>query len=99
MGETGVYLLAGLLVINVLTFALFGWDKLKSKGRRSRVSERRLLAQAALGGFPGAKLGQHFFRHKTVKQPFARRLNAIGWVWALLVLGSVGYWLVAGSWG
>ena len=95
MAEGGIYLLAVLLGLNVFTFALFGWDKLKSKGRRSRVSERRLLAQAALGGFPGAKLGQHFFRHKTVKQPFAQRLNAIGWVWAVLVVGGVGYWAVA----
>ena len=85
------------LGLNVFTFALFGWDKLKSKGRRSRVSERRLLAQAALGGFPGAKLGQHFFRHKTVKQPFARRLNAIGWLWAVLVVGALGYGMATGS--
>ena len=85
MGEAGIYALAVLLGLNVFTFALFGWDKLRSKGRRTRISERRLLAQAALGGVPGTKLGQHFFRHKTVKQPFARRLNAVGWVWGLLV--------------
>lgn len=97
MDKGAIYLLAVFLGLNVLTFALFGWDKLTSKGRRSRVSERRLLAQAALGGFPGAKLGQHFFRHKTAKQPFARRLNAVGWVWGALIVGAVGYWVVAGN--
>ena len=97
MGETGIYALAILLALNVWTFLAFGIDKWRSRGRRRRTSERRLLLQAFLGGFPGAKLGQYFFRHKVTKQPFARRLNAIGWVQAVLVGGGVGYWVVRGA--
>ena len=64
--------------------------------RCSGWRHRRLLAHAWLGGFPGAKLGQHFFRHKVTKQPFARRLNRVGWTWAVLGGGLAGYGVVAG---
>ena len=98
MDETGVYVLAGLLALNVWAFLAFGLDKWRSRGkRRRRTSERRLLTHAVLGGFPGAKLGQHFFRHKTTKQPFARRLNRIGWGQGVLVVGLLGYGVVTGA--
>lgn len=96
MGETGIYVLAGVLVLNVWAFLAFGFDKWRSLKKGRRTSERRLLWHAALGGFPGAKLGQYFFRHKVTKQPFARRLNAIGWLWVVLVVGAVGYGVFGG---
>ncbi len=96
MGETGLLVLSGLLALNVWAFLAFGLDKWRSRKKRSRTSERRLLAHAWLGGFPGAKLGQHFFRHKVTKQPFARRLNRVGWTWAVLGGGLAGYGVVAG---
>ncbi|WP_417206586.1 DUF1294 domain-containing protein [Antarctobacter sp.] len=70
--------LVGLAVaINLLTFALFGLDKRRSRRGAWRMSERRLLTCALLGGSVGAKIGQRVFRHKTSKQPFAGLLNAI----------------------
>ena len=91
MGETAIYALAVLLVLNLITFGLFGWDKFRSRGRRPRVSEARLLTHTFFGGFPGAKLGQYFFRHKTRKQPFASRVNRIGWLQAAVFAACLFY--------
>lgn len=73
LGTVVVYALA----INVGAFALFGWDKACARNGSWRVPESTLLGIAFLGGSPGAKLGQRFFRHKTRKQPFGTSLNLI----------------------
>lgn len=54
-----------LLVINVITFAIYGIDKLKAKKGWWRVSEFTLLMLAFAGGSLGAHLGMKAFRHKT----------------------------------
>lgn len=59
-----------LWAINGLTLLCFGWDKLRARRRKRRVSERTLLWLAAIGGSPGALLGRWLFRHKTRKRGF-----------------------------
>lgn len=63
--------------VNLVTFAVFGLDKLCARRRFRRVPERRLLMLAAVGGSFGAVAAQRSFRHKTHKQPFGNRLRAI----------------------
>lgn len=58
-------LTAGLLLINVITFAVYGYDKFCAKRGAWRVPEIRLLGLAALGGSVGALLAMFLFRHKT----------------------------------
>ena len=58
-------LLAVLVIVNLLSFALYGIDKLKAKRGAWRISEATLLLTAALGGSLGALLGMELFRHKT----------------------------------
>ena len=73
-------LLAGALYlafVNALTYLGFRDDKRRAAQARRRIPERRLLALAALGGTPAALYAQRALRHKTAKQPFARRLLAI----------------------
>jgi uncharacterized membrane protein YsdA (DUF1294 family) len=73
-----------------LTFALFGLDKSRAVQGGWRIPERTLLMIAFLGGWPGAKVAQRGFRHKTRKQPFARLLNLVPVGWAILVgVGAV----------
>ncbi|MBS8228755.1 DUF1294 domain-containing protein [Vannielia litorea] len=79
--------------VNLLAFALFSLDKTKARMRDRRISEAALLTVAALGGVCGAKAGQRLLRHKTLKQPFARRLNAIGLLQGVLVVALV--WAVS----
>lgn len=73
-----------LCMINLCTFAAFGFDKRQASAKNRRISERTLLFMALFGGWIGAKAGQHYFRHKTTKQPFKNWLNAIPYVYAAL---------------
>ena len=58
------------VLINVLTMAIYGADKMAARKGMRRVPEATLLAFGVTGGWPGAILGQQIFRHKTQKQPF-----------------------------
>ena len=63
-------LLAALLLVNLLAFALYGIDKLKAKKGAGRIPESTLLLVAFLGGSLGALLGMELFRHKTKHAKF-----------------------------
>lgn len=51
---------------------LYAWDKSAAKNDRWRTKESTLHLYAVLGGWPGAVLGQRFWRHKTQKVSFRR---------------------------
>ena len=57
-------------IINLLTFLLFGIDKLKAKKNYSRISEKGLFILCFLGGGTGGFLGMYLFKHKTKKWYF-----------------------------
>ena len=86
-----------ILAVNVVAFAAFGWDKLQARRDGWRLSERFLLTLATSGGILGAKLGQRYFRHKTTKQPFARRLNGAAWASLFVVVAVLVLWLNEGG--
>ena len=49
-----------LLLLNALTFVVYGVDKWHARGGRWRIPERTLLLLAALGGGLGACLGMSY---------------------------------------
>jgi uncharacterized membrane protein YsdA (DUF1294 family) len=57
-------------VINIITFFVYGLDKLKAVNHWWRIPEWVLLGLAAAGGAFGAYLGMLVFRHKTLKPLF-----------------------------
>ena len=59
-----------LMAINIISFCLFGWDKLQARRNRWRVSERSLFLSVLLGGGVGAIAGMKVWRHKTRKGAF-----------------------------
>jgi uncharacterized membrane protein YsdA (DUF1294 family) len=65
------------LIINAITYCLFGFDKRAAERGNSRIPEKTLLMASALGGSFGAVMAQRRFRHKTQKQPFKALLYAI----------------------
>ncbi len=77
----------GVLLMNVLTIAVFGFDKWRARRQGRRVPERTLLLLVFWFGWLGAWLAMAWFRHKTVKVSF-RRLAALYTVlnpfWVLL---------------
>ncbi|MCI5774410.1 MAG: DUF1294 domain-containing protein [Erysipelotrichaceae bacterium] len=60
-----------LLVINILTFMVFGIDKLKAIKHQWRIAEKTLLLLSVLGGSIGALLGMMIFHHKVQKFKFS----------------------------
>lgn len=62
--------IALIIMINLVSFALYGFDKHRAKKHGRRVSESTLLLMAAIGGSIGALLGMYIFHHKTKKPKF-----------------------------
>ena len=83
-------LVAWLVAISVITFLVFGYDKLMAKLSRGRVPEAVLLGLAAIGGSPGALVAMPVWRHKTAKQSFRLAFWAIVVVQLLAVGVYVG---------
>ncbi|MEM8670988.1 MAG: DUF1294 domain-containing protein [Planctomycetota bacterium] len=77
---------AAVLVLSIVAFLLYGWDKRRARRDGDRVPEKTLQLIALLGGWPGALLGQRFFRHKTQKTSF----QIIFWLCVLLHIAIVG---------
>ena len=70
-------LLYYLIVINIVTFVVYGIDKLKAKQGSWRISEATLLIFAVIGGSIGALLGMKVWRHKTQHKKFKYGLPLI----------------------
>ncbi len=67
-----------LIVINILTFFYYGFDKMRSHADNARrVSEKTLWLLALIGGSVGALFGMRFFRHKTKKASFQAGIAVI----------------------
>ena len=63
-----INLLVGFLVIiNIVTFCLYGIDKSAAVKEKWRIPNRVLLGLATIGGSIGAWAGMYIFRHKTQK--------------------------------
>jgi uncharacterized membrane protein YsdA (DUF1294 family) len=77
--------LAWVMVMSLVTFVVYGWDKRQAKMGGRRVPENRLHGLAFLGGWPGAMLGQRYFRHKTHKAWFQFRTWGAAIVHAIAV--------------
>lgn len=59
-----------LIILNIVTFAVYGIDKIKAKKGAWRIPEKSLLLLASIGGSLGAAAGMRFWRHKTLHPQF-----------------------------
>lgn len=59
-----------LIIINVITFAMYGMDKWRAMTRQWRIREKKLIGLAIIGGSVGALIGMTVFHHKTRKWYF-----------------------------
>ena len=74
LAPLAVYLIA----VNALSFAVYGWDKARSKVQGARrVPEKTLFLLALLGGSVGAVAGMRVWHHKTRHWYFKYGLPAI----------------------
>ena len=70
MNNLTTIILIYLLIINVVTFIVYGIDKYKAKHAKWRISEATLLLLAAIGGSIGAWCGMKVWHHKTMHKKF-----------------------------
>ena len=54
-----------LVIINIITFAMYGIDKKRAIKDQWRIPENTLLGAAFIGGSFGAFAGMRVFHHKT----------------------------------
>ena len=66
-----------LIVINIVTFLVYGIDKWKAKQGSWRISEATLLILAVFGGSIGALLVMKVWHHKTQHKKFKYGLPLI----------------------
>ena len=88
-----------LLVMNLITFFVFGFDKWKAKYKEKhetarRVPEKTLFLLAALGGSVGALLGMRVWHHKTLHKSFRFGIPAILILQIVIPAGLCLYWNV-----
>ena len=65
-----IYLLNYLVLINAITFIVYGIDKLKAPKGKWRIPESTLLLLAIIGGSIGAWYGMKVWHHKTLHKKF-----------------------------
>lgn len=82
-----------IVIINVVTFFIYGLDKSKAKAGQWRISEVQLIFLAVIGGSVGALAGMKIFHHKTRKPKFK-----IG-VPVILIIQLIIYFLFSGNEG
>ena len=87
-------IVAAFSAMNVWTFMLFGFDKIRAEEGSWRISEGTLLVWAFYGGTIGAYSGRAIFRHKTRKQPFSRRLHIIATLQGIVIAMIAGWFVV-----
>jgi len=95
VGSTWGLLAIWLVLINLVTFLVFGLDKWKAKRKAKqesvrRVPEKTLFLLAVLGGSVGALLGMKVWHHKTLHKSFRIGIPAI---LILQIVLPVGLWL------
>jgi uncharacterized membrane protein YsdA (DUF1294 family) len=82
-------LLAVLLVLNVVSFALFALDKRHARRGEERISERALLVSALVSGTIGAWLAMWLLHHKRRKLSFVAAMLLVTAVDVGIVLAFV----------
>ncbi len=64
------YFITYLGAINLLSFIMFGIDKMKAEKKGWRIRESTLLMISFLGGAIGSIIGMVVFKHKLSKKEF-----------------------------
>jgi uncharacterized membrane protein YsdA (DUF1294 family) len=81
-----MFLCAYLLLINLLTFILFGLDKAKASTHSWRIPEKTLLLLSFAAGFPGGWLAMLLFRHKIKDFSFLPYMILITLSWLIGII-------------
>lgn len=70
INNLNIYLIVYILLINIITFILFGIDKYAAIKHIRRIREITLLGLSLIGGALGGLIAMYLFHHKTAKLLF-----------------------------
>lgn len=62
------------IALNMITFIVFGYDKMQSKVKNRRIAEKILILLCFFGGWPGGILSMMSFNHKIRKIKFVAKI-------------------------
>ena len=65
------------LILNIVTFAVAGYDKYQAVNNKYRIPEKTLFTLAVCGGSVGLGLAMLIFRHKISKTSFIVKFAVI----------------------
>ena len=88
-----IFLLYYLIVINIVTFLVYGTDKWKARRSKWRIPETTLLGLAVIGGSIGAWSGMKVWHHKTQHKKFRFGLPLI-----MITQIALAIWIYRQSW-
>lgn len=63
-------ILSPIVLLNLITFIVYGIDKLKARKNKWRIPDSTLMLLAIIGGSIGALLGIKVWHHKTLHRKF-----------------------------
>ena len=86
MKYTVLAYLVVVVLMSIVSFVAYGFDKRRAQKDGRRVPEKSLHLMAFFGGWPGALVGQRVFRHKTQKISF----RIVFWMCVVLHIATVG---------
>lgn len=75
------------LIVNLVAFAVAGYDKYLAVNNKFRISEKTLFTIAFCGGSVGLLLAMIIFRHKSSKTSFILKFAVIVMVQLALFFG------------
>ena len=88
--RTYAWIALAYFVVSIITFIAYGIDKRAAVKNHRRIPEIRLHTLEALGGWPGAFVAQHLFRHKNRKLSY----QIVFWAIVLTHLAVWGFFIM-----
>ncbi len=83
---TAPLLIIHLVIINIVTFMAYGFDKYAAQKGGWRIAEKTLHSFSLIGGTFGALFGSRTFRHKTKKVSFRQMSLVVNVMQVLIAL-------------
>jgi uncharacterized membrane protein YsdA (DUF1294 family)/cold shock CspA family protein len=104
-GKLPALILWGYLLISLITFFVYAFDKVAAKDGAWRTKESTLHLLSLIGGWPGALIAQQKLRHKSKKQSFRSafwitvfvNVGVFAWLFTPTGTGTIQSWIGEGK--